>query len=126
MLGKRLGRRHAVRLFGAISVAASVAALAVPAASAARTAPSFYDNGVTIHDAYAAEVAQAVQESGFAEPAAPSGGGLPAGLGDVALGAVFGAALMAGVFRAAARGTRPAWRRDPSAGRSAAASSPAP
>jgi hypothetical protein len=118
-------------LRGGIALAASLAVLAAPSVAAARTAPSFYDNGVGIQDAYPAEVAQAVQASGFAGPA-PSSGGLPAPrLGDTALGVFLGAGLMllllgpAGVFRGSTRGTERPWRMRPSADRSAAASSPA-
>jgi hypothetical protein len=105
------GKRHVLRLLGAISIAASVAVFAVPSASAAHAAPSFYDNGVTIGDGYAAEVAQAVQESGFAGPASSSGDGMSFGLGDAALGVLIGAGLMLlllGPQRARSHTTQPA------------------
>jgi hypothetical protein len=115
----------------ALALAASLAVLAAPSVAAARSAPSFYDNGVGIQDAYSAEVAEAVHASGFAGPA-PSSSSLPAlGLGDTALGVFFGAGLMllllgpAGVFRGSRRGTERPWRTPPSADRSAVASSPA-
>jgi hypothetical protein len=121
--------KHSLRhLLVGIAIAATLAAFAAPSAGAAHRAPSFYDNGVAIHDGYAAEVAQAVQASGFAVPAPSSGGGLAFGLGDAAVGAFVGAGLMllllgpAGVFRGSSRGTRRSWRTRPSAGRSAAAS----
>lgn len=120
------------QLLGAIAIAASLAAFAVPSATAAHRAPSFYDNGVDIHDAYASEVVQAVQASGFAGPARSSGSRLSFGVADAAVGIFVGAGLMllllgpAGVFRGAARGTNRSWRTRPSAGRSAEASSPAP
>jgi hypothetical protein len=124
--------RHPIRhVLAVIAVAASLAAFAAPSAAAARGAPSFYDNGVTIHDGYAAEVAQAVQASGFAGPAPSSGGRSAIGLGDAGIGAFVGAGLMllllgpAGVFRGSARGKRHSWQAPPSAGRSAEASSPA-
>jgi hypothetical protein len=120
------------QLLGGIAVAASLAAFAVPTAAAAHRAPSFYDNGVTIHDGYAAEVAQAVQASGFAGPAPSSGSRLSFGVADAAVGGFLGAGLMllllgpAGVFRSSARGTGRSWHTPRSAGRSAEASSPAP
>jgi hypothetical protein len=119
-------------LIGGIAIAASLAAFAVPSATAAQRVPSFYDNGVDVHDGYASEVAQAVQASGFGGPAPSSGGRQAYGLGDAAVGVFVGAGLMllllgpAGVFRRSARGTDRSWRTRPSAGRSAEASSPAP
>ncbi len=94
-----------------IALAASLVVLAVPSVAAARTTPSFYDNGVSIHEAYAAEVAQAVRQSGFAKPGASSSAGLSFGLGDAALGVLVGAGLMLlllGPQRARSQTTQPA------------------
>ena len=88
------GKQHVLRLLTAIAIAASLAAFAVPSAAAAHRAPSFYGNGAGIHDAYAAEVAQPVQASGFAEPAPSSGRRLAFSLGDAAVGVFVGAGLM--------------------------------
>jgi hypothetical protein len=117
--------RHAL---GGIAIAASLAGFAAPSAAAAHRGPSFYDNGVALHDGYAAEVAQAVKASGFAGPAPSAGSRLSFGVGDAAVGVFVGAGLMllllgpAGVFRRVPRGTRRSWRNRPSARRSAVAS----
>jgi hypothetical protein len=126
MFGKQLAR-----LLGGIGIAAALAAVAVPGASAAHLAsPSLYDNGVLLHDAYAAAVDRTIAESGFGAPAQPDGAGSPGGpidLGDAALGGLLGAGLMLlllgpAVCRIPGRGNKRVWGNRLSAARSAAES----